>query len=234
MIVRALPVGSIQANCYILMDEISKEGYIVDPGGEAENIIAFVEELGCEIIGVLLTHGHGDHIAVIDEIKAKYNVPVYIHRNEVTIEDGVTYIKQPDMFNYVGDRDITNYIKDKIKNELGVICVKSNIEFTYVSDGETIPFGNNEIKCIHTPGHTLGGLCFLIGDILLTGDTLFQGSVGRSDFHGGNSAELIKSIKEKLAVLPQSTKVYPGHGPASTIGYESMNNMYLMGGMPIW
>jgi glyoxylase-like metal-dependent hydrolase (beta-lactamase superfamily II) len=97
----------------------------------------------------------------------------------------------------------------------------------YLKEGDTVSLGNNIIKVIETAGHTAGGICFLVNDELFTGDTLFQGSIGRSDFPGGNGAQLIKNIKEKLLPLGDGVKVYPGHGPASTIGYEKRNNPFL-------
>lgn len=207
MIIKTLIVGMLQENCYIVMNQNSNEGFIIDPGDEVGTISKKVEELGCDIKGILLTHGHMDHVGAVVGLKDKYNVPVYMNAKEYEFmkEDTFVYIKLPEIF-------------------------------TYIEEGTVLNIAGLEIKAIHTPGHTKGGMCFLIGEDLFTGDTLFQGSVGRSDFIGGDGAELIRSIKEKLLDLGDNIKVYPGHGPSSTIGFEKARNPYLqeMDGFSIW
>lgn len=199
MIVKTLPVGSYQANCYIVMDENTKKIAIIDPGANAQWIEQEIEVLDGTVEGILLTHAHFDHVGAVVELKNKYNVVVYMHKEE------------------------ENYMKIDTTSVFG----KLPEIYKFINDGDTIKIGDLSFKCIHTPGHTKGGMCFLVGDKVFTGDTLFQGSVGRSDFIGGNFDELINSIEEKLMVLENNVEVYPGHGPKSTVIYERMRNPFL-------
>lgn len=199
MIVKTLPVGSYQANCYLIKDDISNKTAIIDPGANANWIIKELEELNAEVNVILLTHAHFDHDGAVEELKAKYNVPVYMHKEE------------------------ENYMNIDTSSVFG----KLNKIYEFVNDNDTIKVGSLEFKCIHTPGHTKGGMCYLVNDKVFTGDTLFQGSIGRTDFLGGNFDEIIKSIEEKLMVLDKNVEVYPGHGPKSTIIFERMRNPFL-------
>ncbi|MGL5380711.1 MBL fold metallo-hydrolase [Clostridium sp.] len=199
MIVKTLPVGSYQANCYIIKDENSNKAAIVDPGANAEWIIKSCEEVNAEVDVILLTHAHFDHDGAVEELKAKYNVPVYMHKEE------------------------ENYMNIDTSSVFG----KLSKVYEFINDNDTIKVGTLEFKCIHTPGHTKGGMCFLVNDKVFTGDTLFQGSIGRTDFIGGSFDEIIKSIEEKLMVLDKNVEVYPGHGPKSTIIFERMRNPFL-------
>lgn len=199
MIVKTLPVGSYQANCYIIKDENSNKAAIIDPGANAEWIIKSCEELNAEVDVILLTHAHFDHDGAVEELKAKYNVPVYMHKEE------------------------ENYMNIDTSSVFG----KLSKVYKFMNDNDTIKVGTLEFKCIHTPGHTKGGMCFLVNDKVFTGDTLFQGSIGRTDFIGGSFDEIIKSIEEKLMVLDKNVEVYPGHGPKSTIIFERMRNPFL-------
>lgn len=198
MLVKTIINGMLQENCYLIMDEESKEIAIVDPGDEGERIKESVEALGGVPKVILLTHGHDDHVAAVEYLSKELKIPFYI--NKIDEE----YIAKD------------NTVFGTIRKADG-----------YLEDGDVVKLGNKEIKVIHTPGHTKGGLCFLVEDKLFSGDTLFQGSVGRSDFIGGNHSELINSIKSKLVPLGNNVEVYPGHGPMSTIGYEVRNNMFL-------
>ncbi len=198
MIIKTYPIGVYEENIYLLIDEKSKDACIVDPGGNAKILIKKIEEINCNIKFVLLTHGHFDHVEALKEVVNRFNVPVYINDIEI---------------------DFMN--KDK--------TVYGNAPEQYISvkDGDEIPFAEGKIKAIHTPGHTKGGMCYLYQNALFTGDTLFAGSVGRSDFVGGDFSELISSIKTKLLVLSEDIKIYPGHMDSSTIGHEKVRNPYL-------
>ena len=198
MLVKGLIAGLYEENCYIVMDEATKEAVILDPGGSEERLEKEINDLGAKVKYILLTHGHFDHVGGVDYLAEKFNVPVYIN------EADKMYMEKD------------KYVFSDVKNITG-----------YIKDGDTLDFSGKKIKVIHTPGHTKGGVCFLIGDKLFTGDTLFQGSIGRSDFVGGDFNELITSIKTKLMVLDKNIEVYPGHGPKSTIGYEYNNNPFL-------
>jgi len=198
LIIKTLIAGMYEENCYLIMDEGTKELAIIDPGGQPNLIEKEISKLDGKPKLILLTHGHMDHVGAVIELMNKLNIPFYINENEEQ------YMKN-DEFVFGSLPKASKYLKE----------------------GDTVSLGNNIIKVIETAGHTAGGICFLVNDELFTGDTLFQGSIGRSDFPGGNGAQLIKNIKEKLLPLGDSVKVYPGHGPASTIGYEKRNNPFL-------
>ena len=199
MIIKAVEAGPIQANCYILMDEETKEIVIMDPGGEAEMLSEEIDNFKGNVKFIILTHGHFDHVGAVKDLCQKYKVPFYI--SAVDYE----YVQKDD-----------SGIFGKLPNNPLVI-----------KEGYTISFGKNTIKVLETPGHTKGGLSFVIDDKVFTGDTLFRGSIGRTDFLGGDFDEIINSIKTKLLPLGDDIIVYPGHGPSSTIAFEKRNNPYL-------
>lgn len=198
MIIKTYPIGIYEENIYVLVDKKSKDACIVDPGGNGELLIKNIEKLGCNIKYILLTHGHFDHVEALNEVVKRFKAPVYMNENEVS------FMKT--------DKTVFGNLPE---------------QYNIVKDGDTLPFGDDIIKCIHTPGHTKGGMCYLYKDSIFTGDTLFKGSVGRSDFVGGDFNELINSIKTKLMILNEDIKVYPGHMESSSIGYEKLRNPFL-------
>lgn len=198
MIIKAIPAGIYDANCYIVMDEKTKDAVVLDPGGDGEMLERAIKDMGANVKSILLTHGHMDHVGGVEYLSDKLNVPFYISKIDEE------YMEKD------------NYVFGSIRNANG-----------YLEDGNELSFGSLNIKVIATPGHTKGGLCFLIEDKLFTGDTLFQGSIGRTDFIGGSFPEIINSIKTKLLPLGDEIEVYPGHGPKSSIGYEKGYNVYL-------
>ena len=198
MIIKAIPAGIYDANCYIVMDEKTKDAVVLDPGGDGEMLERAIKDMKANVKSILLTHGHMDHVGGVEYLSDKLNVPFYISKIDEE------YMEKD------------NYVFGSIRNANG-----------YLEDGNELSFGSLNIKVIATPGHTKGGLCFLIEDKLFTGDTLFQGSIGRTDFIGGSFSEIIDSIKTKLLPLGDEIEVYPGHGPKSSIGYEKGYNMYL-------
>ncbi|MCY6370454.1 MBL fold metallo-hydrolase [Clostridium ganghwense] len=200
MKIKRIPAGIYEANCYILIDEKTKEVAVIDPGGDGEILIKEIDKLDVKVNCILLTHGHMDHTDAVQDIKDKYNVPVYINP------------KDKEMMS-AGE------------NVFGAIWEQKN-DGT-IEDGDTLKLGELIIKCIETAGHTPGGMCFLVENVVFTGDTLFQGSIGRTDFVGGSYELLIKNIKTKLMILPEDTIVLPGHGPESSIKYEKQNNPFL-------
>lgn len=204
MIFKIYPVGMLQANCYIIGDENSKEGIIVDPGGDAVKILNECEKNELKIKYIVLTHGHGDHIGAVQDIKLATNSRIIMNSRDEFLTKGANKKIFP-IFRNLKDFDIDEYI----------------------NNGDIISADGIDIEVIETPGHTPGGVCFKIGNILLSGDTLFQGSVGRCDLEFGSYETLIKSIKEKLLILPDDTIVYPGHGDKTTIGYEKKYNPYI-------
>lgn len=198
------PAGVYQANCYIAFDENSKAGIVVDPGGDHEEIIGICEKNKLNIKYIMLTHGHGDHIVAVNELKAHTGAKILMSKKDEYLVKGATQ-KMLASFRHIKTFEIDQYLEDE----------------------EIVDLEGFSIKVIETPGHTPGGLCFKINDILLSGDTLFRRAIGRTDFEFASEEEVINSIKKKLMTLPDDTKVYPGHGPASTIGYERINNYFL-------
>jgi len=200
-----MPAGIYAANCYIVYDENAKEGIVVDPGGDVDDIINRIEKLGLTIKYIVLTHGHGDHIAGVKGLKNHTGAKVAIHKDDAYM------------------------VRDGRKN-LSSMMAMGTVEFEpdiLLDENDVIEFGNIKCEVIHTPGHTPGGITLRIGDSLFTGDTLFAGSIGRTDFEGGSFDTIINSIKTKLMVFPDDTKVYPGHGPSTTIKMEKRYNPFI-------
>ena len=196
--IKVVPAGIYDANCYILVDNETKDCAIIDIGGDSQKIESAIENMHGNPKYILLTHGHFDHVGGVEEISSKYNIPFYISKTD------------------------EEYM-EKDNSVFGTLPKASG----YLKEGDIIKLGDNKIRVIETPGHTKGGLCFLTGKKLFTGDTLFQGSIGRTDFIGGDMNEIISSIKNKLLPLGDDIEVYPGHGPSSSIGFEKMRNPYL-------
>lgn len=201
MKIKRIPAGMYAANCYILIDEESQLGCIVDPGGDEDFIIKHVENSNINVKFILLTHGHLDHVGAVNSLKEKYNIPVYINvKDKVLMEDR--------------------------ENVFGPMWNETS-EDSELADGDIIELGDLKIKCIETPGHTPGGMCFAVENVVFTGDTLFHGSIGRTDFPGGDYKQLINSIKTKLMILPDDTVVLPGHESESSIKFEREHNPFL-------
>lgn len=201
MKINRLPVGSYAANCYIVMDDKTKEGIVIDPGDEASLINSEIKKMGAKIKYIILTHGHLDHTGGVSELKKLTKAQVCINeKDEKAIQKGGYVFGDVNKF---GEADL------------------------YLKDGDVLKFGDIDIKCIETPGHSEGGMCFAIKNLLFTGDTLFEGSIGRTDFEGGDFKTLIDSIKNKLLNLPGDTVILPGHGSESRIDYEKMYNPFL-------
>lgn len=196
---KRIPAGIYAANCYLGIDEETKETAVIDPGGDADDIEKAIENLGCKVKYILLTHGHMDHVGGVLELSKTYNVPFAL-----------------------SEKDEKMAMVDEML--FGPFHKKADI---YLTDGMVLNLGNSEIKCIETPGHTPGGVCFLTDNMVFTGDTLFAGSIGRTDLSGGDMDTLISSIRVKLMGLLDDIIVFPGHGPESTIKREKLHNPFL-------
>ena len=203
MIIKKLEIGAYAANCYIVGDEDTKEGMIIDPGAEGTLILKNVKSMGLDIKKIVLTHSHIDHIGALAEVKKATGAEIIIHVNEAPSLEA-----QP--FGMMLSKPAPQ--PDKL-----------------VKDGDIIRIGKLNFTVLHTPGHTHGGMCLFTEGIVFTGDTLFNFSVGRADFPGSDFDQEITSIWQKLMVLPDDTKVYPGHGPDTTIGFEKRANPFLHG-----
>lgn len=199
-------VGMVQTNCYVAFNTKTKEAIIIDPADQAEKIQEKITEKGIRPVAILLTHGHFDHIMAVETLASVYKVPVYAHTEESDI------LKNSSLnLSTMAQREVS--IEPDVK----------------VKDNQDLVLAGFHIQVLHTPGHTKGSACYYIEDeeVLFSGDTLFQESVGRTDFPTGSSVEIVRSIKEKLAILPNNVQVYPGHEGATTIGHEKMYNPFI-------
>lgn len=209
MIFEIVVVGPLGVNCFILGCEETKEGVVVDPGADAGRVLDRVRALGLTIRTVINTHGHFDHVGGNKEVLEATGARLMIHRDDVYFLSRAADVA-------------ANY---------GLTTENSPPPDELLEDGMTVTFGKCSMKVLHTPGHTPGGCCLLLegeGKVI-TGDTLFAESVGRTDFPGSSHEALITSIRTKLLPLPDGTQVFPGHGEASSIGREKRYNPYLNG-----
>ena len=202
MIIKTIPNGILQANTYVLIDEETKEAAIIDSGGEFEIINDALEKHGAKLKYILNTHAHFDHVMGEKEAQEHTGLPVYVHEDDKILLEN---LKRQAAFFRIGEAEAPENIKTFDENTV-------------------FKLGNQEIKVIHTPGHTPGSVCFLVGDALISGDTLFYGSIGRTDFEGGSFAKISDSIQNKLFKLDENITVYPGHDAQTTIGYEKKYN----------
>jgi hydroxyacylglutathione hydrolase len=202
MKIKKIAAGVLAVNCYICFEEQNKEAFILDPGGDADAILEAIKELDAKVSFVLLTHGHFDHTGAAVELSKYFNVPIYINKKDME------FIEKRDQL----------FIMNGYENDINIL---------FIDEASTFNIGKLPIKCIFTPGHTSGGMCYLIDNILFSGDTLFDGSIGRTDFVGGNYETLLGSIREKLLILSEDIVVLPGHGSSTTIGREKTHNPFL-------
>jgi hydroxyacylglutathione hydrolase len=205
MILKQFVLGALENNNYLLIDDQSKQAALIDCTEFCEDIAKVLKEYDAELKYILLTHGHFDHILGVNDFKKKYNCRVLLHKDDKFLADTVK--------EFVKKFDIDDVEIQEIDE--------------YIDDTQVLKLGRKKINIIHTPGHTKGGVCYLIRDKLFSGDTLFYESVGRTDLAGGDFDELKSSIENKLFTLDENIKVYPGHGISSSIGHEKENNKFL-------
>ena len=198
-------VGAVQTNCYFVMDDETKECVIVDPGDEAKKLLQYLQDKNLTLKAILLTHGHFDHIMALNDLKKRYNVPVYAHEEEEDV------LKQSSL---------------NLSGSIGQIYTTQ--ADVYVKDGEHLKLAGLDVIVLYTPGHTKGGACYYFPEekVLMSGDTLFHCSIGRTDFPTGSMSQLVRSVKEQLFVLPDDVQVYPGHDSVTSIGYEKQYNPF--------
>jgi hydroxyacylglutathione hydrolase len=211
MILKMLTVGPFHENCYIIGDEESGVGAIVDPGDEAARIAMAVEETGLEIGSIVVTHAHIDHVGAVVGLVDEYACPVLMHA------------KAEPMLRQLPTQAMM----------MGMRFGKVPSVDRHVEDEEILEVGDLSLRSLYTPGHAPGHLAFYAEDegLVLPGDALFAGSIGRVDLPGGSMEVLMRSIEERLLTLPDETLVYSGHGPRTTIGNERTSNPFLQGGM---
>jgi hydroxyacylglutathione hydrolase len=205
LLIKTLAVGPLQTNCYIVGDEETKEGLIVDPAAEPGRILAEVRRLGWRIVYIVDTHGHLDHILANDEVRRATGAPLLIGAADAP------YLEHPDPI----------FLK-----WLGVSARFAPPD-RLLKGGENLPLGTLSFRVLNTPGHTPGGISLHGEGVVFTGDALFNQGVGRTDLPGGNWRQLQESIQTELFALPEDTAVYPGHGPATKIGLEKTGNPFL-------
>lgn len=200
-------LGSLQTNCYFVFRESSKKAVVIDPADRGEDIFNALKGKGISVEAILLTHGHSDHILGAKALKEVAGVKIYALDKE---------------------KDICENSRDNLSEWLG--RAYTVVADEYVTDGAKLIFDEMELQVISTPGHTSGSCCYYVEEagILVSGDTLFYESTGRTDFPTGSMSQIVRSIKEKLFVLPEETKVYPGHGDQTTIGHEKKYNPFVV------
>lgn len=210
MILQGLTVGPFQENCYIVGDEASGEGALIDPGDEATRIALAVEQTEVEIGSIILTHSHIDHVGAVADLADEYACPVLLHAEaeqmlqnvqQQAVMMGVKFGRVPEVDRYIGTE-------------------------------ETLQVGGVRLRSLYTPGHAPGHLAFYIEEegVVISGDAVFAGSIGRTDLPGGSMDVLMASIRDQILTLPDETRLYPGHGPETTVGNERATNPFLQGG----
>lgn len=205
MIIKKLALGMFASNCYIVGSESTQEGMIIDPGADAKKILKNVKDLGLTIKLIVLTHGHMDHTGALGEVKEATGAEVAIHANDAEALSGRSS-------GFWGFSHSTPPSPDRL-----------------LTGGDSLDIGDLHFLVLHTPGHSQGSISILGHGVVFTGDTLFNYGIGRTDFPGCSHSQIMDSIYTKLMVLPDNTKVYPGHGPDTTIGAERRGNPFLRG-----
>ena len=202
-----VPGGGYASNCYLIFDRLTGEGAVVDPSSDLDAVMVAAGRVGASVTKILLTHGHFDHILNLKPLRETTGAPVYVHADDAAC---LTDARRSLFLSFLG-RNVTFLPAEHL-----------------LRDGDTVAVGSETVTVLHTPGHTSGSVVYAFGGALLTGDTLFAGSVGRTDLLGGDSDALERSLC-RLMELPDDTVIYPGHGGRSTIGHEKSTNPFLRG-----
>lgn len=204
-VIQSMVVGEVMTNCYFLQNPQTKELVVIDPGAYARQIREKIAAMEGKVVAILLTHGHFDHIMAVEQIRSAYGCPVYAEEHEKEV------------------------LEDPMKNLTGMIGDGMTVSADrFLHDGEEITLAGFRIVVMHTPGHTIGGCCYYLPDekILFSGDTLFAGSCGRTDFPTASMTDMIASLHRLLTDLPDDVAVYPGHNMVTTIRDEKEYNPY--------
>ena len=207
MKIKKYVVGMIGTNCYLVINEETKESVMVDPGAYPAKVKNAVKEQGLKLKAVLLTHAHFDHIMGLSDVMEDVKVTIYVEEADIPMmTDGESNLS-------------STYVRGGYRFE----------EAVPVSDGQQLEIAGFQFRVIHTPGHTKGSCCYYLKDegVLFSGDTVFYGSVGRTDFPGGSTAEIVRSLHKLVDSLPEETEVFPGHDASTTIGYEKRYNPFV-------
>lgn len=204
MIIEIVNANIYGVNTYIVADEETKKAIVIDPTGKFDGIKNKIDHMQVAVEAIVLTHGHGDHIGAVKPMKEYYNCPIIAHKDE---------------------KEMLNNANINLSSLLGAGSIEFDAD-QYVEHGDEIGAGNLVFKVMHTPGHTKGGICLTIEDAMFTGDTLFAGSMGRTDLAGGDEKEMMDSLRS-LKFIKEDYRVFPGHGPASTLSVEKANNPFM-------
>ncbi len=198
-------LGAMQTNCYILTDENTREAVVIDPADNCPKILQKLQERNLHVAYILLTHVHFDHILALEDLRDATHAPVGVHK------DDAPALLEPS--------------HSLMQQFMGITTPRRPAELL-LTDGQQLKIGDSILSVLHTPGHTMGSVCYLTDDSLISGDTLFRGSIGRHDFYGGNFEQLQQSL-QRLASLPYNYRVYPGHGASTWLYTERNNNIYM-------
>lgn len=205
MIILTCPVGAFQMNCYLVADEATREGVVVDPGDETEALLDRIRGEGLKIHALLLTHGHVDHALRAQDLKEALGVPLYAHPGDLPL---LEVLPQQAM-------------------RFGLLPGRVPVVDGPLEGGTDFQAGPLTLRVLHTPGHSPGGVTLVAGSAAFVGDAIFAGSIGRTDLPGGDHRLLARSIREKIYALPDDTVLYPGHGPTTTVGEEKRTNPFV-------
>jgi hydroxyacylglutathione hydrolase len=207
MILESFPVGPLRCNCTILGDEVTQEAVVIDPGDNIPEILSRLQKHGLTLRQIVITHAHIDHVGGAALLKKATGAPVFLNQQDLGL---------------LGAMEIQ-------AGWLGVPTPEVASPDASADDGLTVGLTTIQAEVIHTPGHTPGSICLLFPQqrLLLAGDTLFAGSIGRTDLPGGDGRQILRSLRDRLMVLPDTTRVLPGHGPETTIGEEKQSNPFL-------
>ena len=208
MIVHAIATGPLKVNCYIVGCEETGKAAVIDPGGDSDKIISILEENKLTPIYILLTHGHWDHIDAVGALKERYGAEIGLHRGDEILYLGAEQTAVLFGFSMQAPPPVDLFLKD----------------------GDMLQRGEISLKVVHTPGHSQGSVCFVCDGVVFTGDLIFAGAVGRTDFPGGDSEKLYDSINNRIFTLPDDTRLYPGHGPVTTVLSEKCRETFYTDG----
>ena len=203
--IKHIVVSQVMTNCMLIINKTTREALVIDPGYEAKRIAEAINKAECKPVAILLTHGHFDHVIAVDEVRDEYNIPVYLYEDEEEL---------------LGNSILNHSAKYGMSYQ-----TKAD---ELVTDNQKLTLAGINIEVIHTAGHTSGCCCYYLPDeaVLISGDTLFYGTVGRTDFETSSSVAMRASVKRLLTTLPEDVQVFPGHGDTTTIGHEKRYNPF--------
>jgi glyoxylase-like metal-dependent hydrolase (beta-lactamase superfamily II) len=215
MLLETFEAGAFACNCSVLACDTTREAVVIDPGGEVDRIAEIVRQNDLEVVAIIHTHAHLDHIFCTRDVKERHGGVICLHRDDLPLYDGFKI--QAAMFGWPA--------RDTVPVD------------RFVADGDVIEFGEKRAEVIHTPGHTPGSVCFQLEvdgkSLVFAGDTLFRRSIGRTDLPGGDSRQILESIRDRLYTLAPDSLVIPGHGPSTTIAEEAANNPFVTATDPV-